>query len=76
MMGLNWYLEMISSLIFDISQDGMIVIFLDIVNMLQGVWVFGNFVCQRNITEALLKALILIRGEEINISRHFSPEHN
>ena len=60
MLGLNWYLEIISTLIFDISQDGMMVIFLDSVNMLQGVWVFGNFICQRNITEVLLNALSLI----------------
>ena len=60
MMGLNWYLEIISSLIFDISQDGMMVVILDSVNMLQGVWVFGNFICQRNITEAFFKALSLI----------------
>ena len=60
MMGLNWYLEIISSLIFDIRQDGMMVVFLDSVNMLQGVWVFGNFICQRNITEALFKALSVI----------------
>ena len=60
MMGLNWYLEIFSSLIFDISEDGMMVIILDSVNMLQGVWVFGNFICQRNITEALFKALCLI----------------
>ena len=60
MMGLNWYLEIISFLIFDIEQDGMMVVFLDSVNMLQGVWVFGNFICQRNITEALFKALSVI----------------
>ena len=53
MMGLNWYLEIISSLIFDIRQDGMMVVFLDSVNML-------NFICQRNITEALFKALSVI----------------
>ena len=60
MIGLNWYLEIISSMIFDIEQDGMMVVFLDSVNMLQGVWVFGNFICQRNITEALFKALSVI----------------
>ena len=53
MIGLNWYLENISFLIFDIEQDGMMVVFLDSVNML-------NFICQRNITEALFKALSVI----------------
>ena len=60
MMGLNWYLEIFSSLIFNIRLDGMFVFFLDSVNMLQGVWVFGNFICQRNIKDALFKAMNLI----------------
>ena len=60
MMGLNWYLEIFSSLMFNIRMDGIFVFFLDTVNMLQGVWVFGNFISQGNITEALLKALNLI----------------
>ena len=56
-MGLNWYLEIISSLIFDSRQDGIFAFFLDSVNMLQGVWVFGNFICQRNIKDALYNLL-------------------
>ena len=57
MMGLNWYLEITSSLVFDNTQDGIIIFVLDSVNMLQGVWVFGNFICQRNIKDALSKIL-------------------
>ena len=57
MMGLNWYLEITSSLIFDSRQDDLFVFFLDSVNMLQGVWVFGNFICQRNIKDALYSLL-------------------
>ena len=65
MLGLNWYLEIISSLIFDISQDGVLVIFLDSVNMLQGVWVFWNFICQRNIKDALLKMNLITRSSNM-----------
>ena len=57
MMGLNWYLEITSSLIFDKTQDGMFVLVLDSINMLQGVWVFGNFICQRNIKEHICALL-------------------
>ena len=57
MMGLNWYLEITSSLIFNSRQDGIFVFFLDSVNMLQGVWVFGNFICQRNIKDALFNLI-------------------
>ena len=60
MMGLNWYLEIFTSLIFNIRLDGIIVFFLDSVNMLQGVWIFGNFICQRNIKDAIFKAMNLI----------------
>ena len=57
MMGLNWYLEITSSLIFDKRQDGKFIFVLDSVNMLQGVWVFGNFIFQRNIKDALYNLL-------------------
>ena len=57
MMGLNWYLEIFTSLIFNTRLDGIFVFFLDIVNMLQGVWIFGNFICQRNIKDALYNLL-------------------
>ena len=60
MMGLNWYLEIFTSLIFNIRLDGIFVFFLDSVNMLQGVWIFANFICQRNIKDALFKAMFLI----------------
>ena len=65
MMGLNWYLEIFSSLIFNIRRDGTFVFFLDSVNMLQGVWVFWNFICQRNIKDALLKMNLITRSSNM-----------
>ena len=59
MMGLNWYIEIFISLFFNIREDGWVLFSLDSVNMLQGVWVFGNFICQKNIINILFKALTI-----------------
>ena len=57
MMGLNWYIEIFLSLLFNITEDGWVMFTLDSVNMLQGVWVFGNFICQKNIINIIKRVI-------------------
>ena len=59
-MGLNWYIEIIISLFYDISYDGWISFCIDMVSMLQGFWVLANLTCQRNIKDILYKAMSLM----------------
>lgn len=59
MMGLNWYIEIIISLVFNVREDGWFLFWIDSVNMLQGVWVLGNILCERNIN-IINKAMSMI----------------
>ena len=62
MMGLNWYIEIIISLVSNIREDGWVLFWIDSVNMLQGVWVLGNILCERNrnIKDMIYKAMSMI----------------
>ena len=61
-MGLNWYIEIIISLVSNIREDGWVLFWIDSVNMLQGVWVLGNILCERNrnIKDMIYKAMSMI----------------
>ena len=49
-MGIIWYFEVIS---FFVGGEWSTTT--DIINMLQGVWVFLTFVCKRNVLQVILR---------------------
>merc|ERR1719251_739688 len=49
-MGIIWYFEVIS-----FYYDGEWSTVTDVINMLQGVWVFLTFVCKRNVLQVILR---------------------
>jgi len=54
-MGVIWYFEIISWYTGNDKQDQKWAYVFDVVNMMQGVWVFLIFVCKRNVLKVILK---------------------
>jgi len=54
-MGVIWYFEIISWYTGNDQQDQKWAYVFDVINMMQGVWVFLIFVCKRNVLKVILK---------------------
>eukprot|EP00092_Neocalanus_flemingeri_P013361 GFUD01014405.1.p1 GENE.GFUD01014405.1~~GFUD01014405.1.p1 ORF type:complete len:735 (+),score=104.42 GFUD01014405.1:71-2275(+) len=54
-MGVIWYFEIISWYTGNEHQDQKWAYVFDVINMMQGVWVFLIFVCKRNVLKVILK---------------------
>lgn len=62
-MGLLWFFEIIGGLLNDHVHESAWYVF-DVLNMLQGLYIFAIFVVKRNVIEAILKMIRRNRGGE------------